>query len=199
LKNRKLISLFIYIAVLVLAFSWMLGLFGTNDDGLAYSQVVSLFQQKQVRSFVVKDNYIHMVLHEPFEGKTNIVATLADPEGFHQEMGSLLQQQSNLGVLEEYDFVPDDETSPFDYIIPIIIAGLVLLLVWAFLVGRSNANNPMANFGKARTVLGQTGGKKVTFNYTSLLNNIQDFCLLIISLISYLFNISSLSLRCVPR
>jgi len=163
LKNRKLISLVIYVAVLILAFSWMLGLFGPHDDGLAYSQVVSLFQQKQVKSFIVEDNYIRMVLHEPFEGKNSVVATLADPEGFRLEMSQLLQEQSETGVLEEYDFVPADKTSPFDYVLPIIVAGLVLLLVWAFLVGRSNSNNPMANFGKARTVQGQVG-KKVTFN-----------------------------------
>lgn len=163
MKKRKLISLVIYVAVLILAFSWMLGLFGPHDDGLVYSQVISLFQQEQVRSFVVEDNYIRMTLHEPYQGKSGVVAKLADPEGFRLEMSQLLKEQSDVGILEKYDFVPAEKTSPFDYVLPIILAGLVLLVVWAFLVGRSNSNNPMANFGKARTVHGQVG-KKVTFN-----------------------------------
>jgi len=35
--------------------------------------------------------------------------------------------------------------------------------VWMFIMGRANQNNPMANFGKARTGHGQPSGKKITF------------------------------------
>ncbi len=163
MKKRKVISLVIYVAVLVLAFSWMLGLFGSQDDGLAYSQVIALFREQQVKSFVVEDNYIRMQLHAPFAGKTTVVAPLADPAGFRQEMAELLQSQIDVGILERYDFVPAEKTTPFDYVLPIVLAGLALLMVWGFLAGRSNNNNPMQNFGKARTTLGQTG-KKVTFH-----------------------------------
>ena len=48
-------------------------------------------------------------------------------------------------------------------ILPLILAGLVLLFVWAMLMSRANNNNPLQNFGKARTVLGVPDGKKVTF------------------------------------
>ena len=48
MKNRRVLTLVIYLAVLTLAFSWMTGIFGGQDDGLTYSQVVELFQQEQV-------------------------------------------------------------------------------------------------------------------------------------------------------
>ena len=44
---------------------------------------------------------------------------------------------------------------------PIILAGIVILLAWMIIMGRANAKNPMADFGKARTVSGSK--QKVTF------------------------------------
>ena len=163
MKKRRIISVVIYIAVLVLGFSWMLGLFGGSGEDLSYSQVVSMFSKEQVRSFVVKENKIYLVLHTEHNGKTALTAPMADPEGFREDMWELLQAQTESGVLESYDFVPADKQSPFDYIIPIVLAGLTLIVLWVLLVGRANNNNPMNNFGKARTVNGQPG-KKITFD-----------------------------------
>ena len=163
MKKSRIISLVIYIAVLAVAFSWMLGIFGGRNDGLTYSQVVGLFQKEQVKSFVVEDNKINLVLHSAYNGKEKITASLADPEGFRQDMWELLQVQTEAGILESYDFVPAKELSPFDYILPIVLAGLVLIIVWILLAGRANSGNPMSNFGRARTLQGLPGGKKVTF------------------------------------
>ena len=164
MKKRNVISILIYVAVLVLAFSWMLGLFGGKGEDVSYSQVVSMFRKEQVRSFVVEENKIYLVLHTEHNGKTALTAPLADPEGFRQDMWELLQAQTESGVLESYDFVPGDKQSPFDYIIPIVLAGVILIVLWVILVGRANSNNPMNNFGKARTVYGQNGNKKITFD-----------------------------------
>ena len=162
MKNRKIITTIIYVAILVLAFSWMLGLFGGRRDNVSYSQIVNLFQQQQVKSFVVEGDVIQLKLHTPYNGKDTLTVGLADPEGFRQEMRETLQTQSQSGVLESYDFIAGEKLSPWDFVFPIIIAGLVILLVWMFFMGRANQNNPMANFGKARVGLGQSG-KKVTF------------------------------------
>ena len=55
MKNRKTPFMIIYVVILILIFSWMLGIFGTGN-GLTYSQVIGLFSQEQVRSFTVKDD-----------------------------------------------------------------------------------------------------------------------------------------------
>ena len=162
MKKNRLFSVILYVVVLVVAFSWMLGLFGGSGNDLTYSQVVTLFQQEKVRSFVIKDNTISLVLHEPVDGRTTLKAQMADAEGFRQDMWELLQAQTKSGVLESYDIVPEKQTSPYAYILPIVLAGIILIVVWVILAGRANNNNPLANFGKARTLSG-TGGKKVTF------------------------------------
>ena len=164
MKKRKIISIIIYAAVLILGFSWMMGAFDGGKDNLTYSQIVALFKQERVRSFVVEDNVIYLNLHSEYNGKLSVKAPIADPEGFRQDMWEILQEQSAAGILEKYDFVPQEELSPFDYILPIVLAGLALIFVWILLAGRANNSNPMSNFGKARTVNGLPANAKITFH-----------------------------------
>ena len=162
MKKPRLLPLIIYVVVLAIAFSWMLGLFGGKGGDLTYSQIVSLFKEEKVRSFVVEDETIYLVLKEAVNGKTSVSAPMANAEAFRQEMWDLLQTQTESGVLDSYDFIPTEEPSPFSYILPIVIAGLILIVIWVILAGRANSNNPLNNFGKARTTQG-AGNKKVTF------------------------------------
>ena len=163
MKNRKIPFMIIYAVILLLLFSWMLGIFNTDSGTLTYSQVVALFQQEQVRSFTVQEDTIYLQLHTPVNGKETLTGTIADADSFRREMWDTIQAQTASGVLESYDFQADKELSPYDFILPIIIAGVVLLVVWMLIVGRANAKNPMADFGKARAISGQRG-KKVTFD-----------------------------------
>ena len=161
--KRKTITIILYVAVLLLLFSWMLGLFGGGTDALTYSEVVNLFQNQQVESFEVVDDEIHLVLNKPYKDKTKLTAQMADTEQFRQELSDLFIEQNKAGILKSYNFVPKEPVSPYAYILPIIIAGGVLLFIWMLLAGRASNNNPMANFGKARTVNGLPANKKVTF------------------------------------
>ncbi len=164
MNNRsRLIPILIYVAVLVLLFSWVTGAFSGSVGPLTYSQVVELFQAQQVKSFTVRNDTITLNLHEPYGGETKITTGLADPESFRLEMGQLLRQQLAAGVLESYNFVPEKSFSPYQLILPLLIVGIILLFVWAMLMGRANSGNPLNNFGRARTVLGIPDDKKVTF------------------------------------
>ena len=163
MKNRRIIPIIIYAVVLVLVFSWTMGLFSQKGTTLRYSQVVELFRDEQVKSFVVKDQTITMELRSPINGQSTVTTTLADPQSFRLEMNDLLQSQSQSGVLQSYDFVPEKGFSASELIFPLLTVGVILLLLWAMFMGRMNSGNPMSNFGKARTVLGVPDGKKVTF------------------------------------
>ncbi len=163
MKKIRILPLLLYIAVLVLAFSFIWNLFASDGDGLSYAQVVELFQQEKVESFVVDGDVIQLQLNSEYAGKTRLSAVLADPNGFKTEMLPLLREQKEKGVLKDFNFIAEEKASPFDYVLPIIVAGLVLIFVWVLLAGRANSNNPMNDFGKARTVVGLPGDKKVTF------------------------------------
>ena len=165
MKRTRWIPLIVYAALLVAFLGWISNLFTTGQDTLPYSKVVELFNKEQVRQFVVQDQTITMRLNKPYNGQTTITAPLADPESFRQEMHETFAEQTASGVLESYNFVPDKGFSPYTLILPLLVVGLVILFVWALLMGRmSSAGNPMNGFSKARTVLGVPGDKKVTFD-----------------------------------
>ena len=104
MKNRRIPFLIIYVVILLLVFSWMLGIFGDNSNGLTYSQVVAMFRQEQVRSFTVEGDTIYLQLQGSEEYLTG---TVADADSFRREMWDTIQTQSEAGILESYDFIAE--------------------------------------------------------------------------------------------
>ncbi len=164
MKNRRMLSFLIYMAVLFLIFGWVTNSFAGNRDSLTYSEIVSLFENEKVRSFTVQGNQIQLELNESRKGRTSVVTHLGDPDAFREDLGDLIRQQSEDGTLVSYDFAPVKGFSAMDLMLPLLLSGVVLLLLWFLLMGKANGNNPLATFGKARTVLGVPDGRKVTFD-----------------------------------
>jgi len=163
LRNNRFISLILYVLMLAMILSWAGDFLGGGLNQITYSQVVELFQKEQVKSFVVGNDVISLELHTPIDGETKLEAPMADPEGFYRELGDLINQQHQQGILQQYHFVPEERFSPYELILPLLLVGIVLLFVWAMFMSRANNSNPLNNFGKARTVMGVPDGKKVTF------------------------------------
>ena len=164
MRPRKFLPSFIYLAVLFLLFSWVTGAFTPSSNTIPYSRVLELFEQEQVASFILRDDVLTMDLHSPYNGETTVRTGIADPEAFRAEIKPLLESQTASGVLTSYDIVADPEPTVYSLIPPLLIVGIIILILWAILMGRFNANNPMANFGRARTVLGIPDDQKVTFD-----------------------------------
>ena len=164
MKNRKLFPVLVYLLALYLLMNWATGGFGRKHTSLSHNQIVELFQEEQVKSFIIEGNEIELKLHGTYDGKTTLLCKLGNPDYFRDQMTPLLQEQIESGVLEDYDFLAGEPVTPMDYLPPLLIAGGVLLLMWFILMSRaSGGGNHMSNFGKARTVVGIPDGRKVTF------------------------------------
>ena len=163
MKNRKLVSIVVYIAILSLLLSWLINSFGLGATDFTYSQVVAQLEQGNVKSFYVYDGQIHLELHTPVDGKQDVSAEMADADSFRREMWDVIQAQSKAGTLEHYDFHGQKATTPYSWILPLLIVGLAIVLVYVMLMSRATSGNPLSNFGKARTVLGIPDNRKVTF------------------------------------
>ena len=164
MKNRRFFPMLVYLVVLVLLMSWLSGGLGMNRTKLSYTQIVELFEEEQVKSFTIQGTDIELNLHGTYDGESRILCTLGDADYFLAQMESLLADQKERGVLESYNILPVESTTPMDYVMPLLVAGGVLLLLWFILMSRANAGGgPASNFGKARTVVGIPDGRKVTF------------------------------------
>ena len=164
MKNRRFFPMLVYLVVLVLLMSWISGGLGLNRTKLSYTEIVELFEEEQVKSFTIQGTDMELKLHDTYKGEKEILCTLGDPDYFLTHMGQLLAQQKESGVLDSYNLLPEEETTPMDYVMPLLVAGGVLLLLWFILMSRaSSGGGPASSFGKARTVVGIPDGRKVTF------------------------------------
>ena len=157
MKRKGYLAILIYTVIAVLFFLWVFNAIGNwlNPD-LTYAQVLTLFENKQVKSFVVQDHTITMKLHTPYKGETEVQGD-ASAEALREDLGDLLLMQLSEGTLEDYTFLPDSEPGVFVQAIPYLLAGLVLLIIWAFLNSRANNSNP-GSFTKAKTTIGSGDG-----------------------------------------
>ena len=108
MKNRRSVGVVVYLLVMALLMSWALGFMGGGRGDISYSQVVELFRMEQVKTFTVQDQTIYLSLYSPLGGETEVSTSLADPESFRQEMHQLFLEQTDKGILQDYDFVPKD-------------------------------------------------------------------------------------------
>ena len=162
MKTKKSPNLGLLILILLVVLCVYYVLTAVEGTGLYYSQIVEQFENENVRAFEAGDGKIILSFYEPVNGQSAITSKV-DLHLLQTQLGDLFAQQAEKGILT-YTFLPDSTPTVFSKALPYLIAGLILLVFWVLLAGRmgSGGGNPGAQFGKARTILGQSG-KKVTF------------------------------------
>ena len=68
MKKTRFVPLIVYLLLLGLAFSFILGIFSTSSNAIPYSGIVSLIEDGKVKNFVVEDQTITMELYEALDG-----------------------------------------------------------------------------------------------------------------------------------
>ncbi len=166
-KKIKLSTIILYALFVVIVFYAVSSLLGDGKKkDLEYSQVKQLFYDEQVKSFTTKDGVLTMQLHSPYEGKSELKYELPSFAVFYDDLNELIEKQYNQGkdgVIEQYDYLPDTQTSWFVAMLPYLISMLVLVFFLLYFTKRTTGGGGgTAKFVKAnaRTV---TADKKVTF------------------------------------
>ena len=140
-----------------------------NQEYVEYSQVVAWFQDEQVAAFSVSDSN---VLTMQLQDGAIYRHALADLELFHGDLGQLILEQQQAGILAQFDYQQKYEMPLWLQItLPVVLSlAAVFLLWWIMAVRQQNAQNGggggqggMSRFGKARTVSGGEGERQVTF------------------------------------
>lgn len=162
MKKRSIISIIIYLALLALIFSWMLGVFDGRRESVSYSAAVELVKAGSVESFTISSQELTLHLYEGVRKETTFGATIPGAEVFLKDVEPELSALRAEGKIT-YKVQAESGFSPYSLILPLIIAGVVIVFIYALLVSRANSGGGAAGFGKARAVLGVPDGKKVTF------------------------------------
>ena len=151
---------FLAVAMLLLAFYAFSG--SMNTTGITYSQVQSLFEDRQVQSFYVKDGtdlYLHL------KDGTVVRNELSSVAVFREDLGDLIDQQRAEGVLVEYDYAPAYVPPWWSEILLYVVLIGAVFLVWQYAMARAQGGgvDQGRKFGRARIRFGSDNNKKVNF------------------------------------
>ena len=160
------------IGFLVLIFVLLLGTIysmtrSTAKESLVYSEVIELFETKQVESFTIDtDGNLTMQLRSAYKGQTKYSYECGSFSIFYNDLNDLVQEQKAEGILTEYDYPPAWEAAWWLSFVPYLIIFVIMGVLWYSMMrsaqGGGGAGGVM-KFSKARTRLGSEEKQKKTF------------------------------------
>ena len=164
-QQPKTLQTILLVAVLALVLVVLSSsLLTQNGSRLAYSDVLDLFENKRVESFVLQGDTLTLTLYgSDAEQAGTATAKIGDIETFHKDLDETIAAQSAVGVLKSYNYLPA-ANSIWKTALPYLLVGIALLFVWFILMNRSGSGpNAMAQFTRANARLGVPSGESVTF------------------------------------
>ena len=163
-QQSKPYSFLILIALVVLAALLFSGVLFPSDRALSlqYSDVLDLFENEQVESFVLDGDTLRLQLREQIDGAKAATAEIGDADVFHADLDALIASQYAAGILTGYDY-PSAKTPWYRTVLIYVLIGAVFLFVWFMLARNANGGNAMAKFTRANARFGAPNQKTVTF------------------------------------
>ena len=164
---RAIIS-YLLVALVIVGVLFLLGQMD-RGGGYSYAQVRRFFIREEVDRFVVRGKELQVTLKEPLaDGTAVITHQLASVEQFDADLGELIGEQLNRGILNDCDYIPAYE--PPWWVTGLLPSLLMLLFMLGFLYvmgtrqggGAGGGGDERASkFGRARTLTGENNS--VTF------------------------------------
>ncbi len=164
-QQPKTLQTILLVAVLALVLVVLSSsLLTQNGSRLAYSDVLDLFENERVESFVLQGDTLTLTLYgSGAEQAGTATAKIGDIETFHKDLDETIAAQSAAGVLKSYNYLPA-ANSIWKTVLPYLLVGIALLFVWFILMNRSGSGpNAMAQFTRANARFGVPSGESVTF------------------------------------
>ncbi len=163
-NNKRARDFGFYALILVVLLATVFTLTGGNRVTPTYSEVIELFEAKQVESFSIKGYRLTMELREPYEGQMQVVKTLRSVDQFNDDLGDTIREQKAAGILTEYDYTEDNSAVWLSFV-PYLILMVVFGVLWYVAMSRASGGGAggVMKFSKARTRVAGEDQKKKTF------------------------------------
>ena len=164
-KQTKRPGMGLYLIPILLLLVAYYALSGSNRaPAVTYAQVEDLFRREQVESFYVQDGDS---LYLNLKDGTVVYNELGSVESFREELGGLIQDQKDRGVLADYDYAPV-YTPPWwsEILLYVLLIG-GLFLLWQYMMARAQGGGGIdqgKRFGRAKIRFGSDSEKKVSFS-----------------------------------
>ncbi len=159
-KNLKTIIFYLLFIVAVIVFlSFAFGN-ASRGDKTTYSDLVTLFQNEQVKKFTVTGkNEVQIVTKDDKQ----YYYELRDFNIFYYDFDDLILEQKQKGIIEEYDYIKPKESPAWLMWLPYILLAVISIALWIFMIRQATGGGKMNSFGKAKAKLGNAEKNKVRF------------------------------------
>ena len=160
----NLIVLSVIVVILLISLSILSR--GSGSDAVTYSEIVALFRAEQVESFTIEDDVLVMDLKEPYNEEETITHELASFSVFYYDLGELILEQAEAGIISSFDYPRGYETPWWLSFLPYVLMAVIILVLWYVMMrsAGSGGSGGVMKFSKARTTTIPEGAGKVTFN-----------------------------------
>jgi cell division protease FtsH len=158
-KNLKGIGF--YAGVLVVLIIILAFMYDQNEnEGMSYYKMTQLFKQEQVVSFVLDGNMLAMDLKDG----SKVEKMLPSRDIFLFDLYDLIKEQSEKGIIQDYDLPPPPEVPWWVSMMPYVVLIVIFILLWMYLINQTGGGGgKVMSFGRAKTKTLSESQKKVTF------------------------------------
>ena len=163
-NNFRVILMYILIiaVITVLAATHLPG--GAKPEVLEYSDVLQLFRDARVESFVISaENTLTMQVRTEDGNTEEKIYKLRDLSIFYADTHELVEAQAAAGVISDYDYEPPASYPWWVSFLPYVIMTAVFVVFWIIMMRQMNGGGKIGNFGRARVKVGSDEKKRVTF------------------------------------
>ncbi len=170
MKNNLKIAIFYILLIGVIIVMATALLHTAPDDKLSYSEVIQLFENEEVKSFVIdEDNVLEMAVRvrgtNGTESERLVTYELRDINLFLLDLGDTVRDQLERGVIEEYD-IPAPRTIPWWVgLLPYVIVIVLFIVMWMYVMNQTmgGKGSKINSFGRAKARLVTSDKNKVLF------------------------------------
>ncbi len=179
MKNKgpgKIVIFYLVFFVAIIIIANMMYSNEGNYEKVEYSEVVTMFQKEEVKRYYIDSSgTLYISKNESDKEEIDLttfeyVHNLQDINQFRYDLGDLIIQQTQSGVLQKYDYQAVEPIPWWMAYLPYLIVIIILLVVFWLFIARTSKNGgggmglgKMNSFSKARTKLGSDEKKKVLF------------------------------------
>jgi cell division protease FtsH len=172
MKSSAKVILFyaVLIGVIILIASFMFR--NVQTEQVYYSDIVSYFKNEQVKRFVVdEDDTLELVVRSAMpdgsEGEAYVTYHLRDISLFYYDLGDLIEEQFDAGIIEYYDVPAPMEVPWWVSLVPYAIVLVLVVVLWIYVMNQATSRGgagKINSFGRARAKMGSNEKKKVYFS-----------------------------------
>lgn len=124
-----------------------------------YSHIVKDFQDENVVSFQISESGKITVQTRDNQEKSY---KLLDFSIFYADLGDLIAEQFEKGIIESYDYAQPSSASTWLSLLPSLLLLVAFILLWIFIINGTKGNK-LNSFGRAHAKLGSDEKKRVLF------------------------------------